>query len=220
MTGTIMTFVRGREIEMRTFAWLLPVGVLLLVASMAAQQPTAKPALPKPKAIVSPPFKPVASIKDIMDALVDPQSDVIFDAVATIVTKSGTEERAPGTDADWETVRKGALLLIEGGNLLMVQGRHAAGPGAKSEVPGVELEPVEIEALVKKNGGLFIRRAQGVVGAAIVALRAIEARNVQALSDAAGALDAACESCHSDFWYPNEKEQLKKVEEEQKLLFK
>ena len=187
---------------------------------MAAQQPTAKPAPPKPKATVSPPFRPVATIKDIMDALIDPQSDVIFEAVATILTKSGTEERAPRTDAEWEAVRKGALLLIEGGNLLIVPGRHAAGPGAKSEVPGVELEPLEIEALINKNGGLFNRRAQGVVGAAIVALRAIEAKDVQGLSNAAGALDAACESCHSDFWYPGEKETLKKVEEEQKRFFK
>ena len=155
-----------------------------------------------------------------MDALVDPQSDVIFEAVATIISKSGTEERAPKTDADWDAVRKGALLLIEGGNLLVVPGRHAAGPGAKSEVPGVELEPAEIEALINKNPGLFVRRAQGVVGAAIVALKAIEAKDVQGLSNAAGALDAACESCHSDFWYPGEKEILKKVEEEQKRLFK
>jgi hypothetical protein len=205
---------------MRTFAWLLPVGVLLCVAGIAAQQPTAKHAPPRPKAAVSPPLRPVATIKEIMDALVDPQSDVIFEAVATILTKSGTEERAPRTDADWEAVRKGALLLIEGGNLLMVPGRHAAGPGAKSEVPGVELEPAEIEALINKNPGLFVRRAQGVVGAAIVALRAIEAKDVQGLSNAAGALDAACESCHSDFWYPGEKEILKKVEEEQKRLFK
>jgi len=205
---------------MRTFAWLLAVGVLLCVAGIAAQQPTAKPAPPGPKAAASSPFRPVATIKEIMDTLVDPQSDVIFEAVATIITKSGTEERAPRTDAEWDAVRKGALLLIEGGNLLMVPGRHAAGPGAKSEVPGVELEPVEIEALINKNPGLFVRRAQGVVGAAIVALRAIEAKDVQGLSNAAGALDAACESCHSDFWYPGEKETLKKVEERQKSLFK
>ena len=215
-----MTFVRGREIEMRTFAWLLPVGVLLFVAGLAAQQPTAKPAPPKANATVSPPFIPVATIKDIMDALVDPQSDVIFEAVATILTKSGTEERAPRTDADWEAVRKGALLLIEGGNLLMVEGRRVAGPGTKSEVPGVELEPAEIEALINKNRALFVRRAQGVVNAAIVALRAIDAKNVQGLSNAAGGLDAVCESCHADFWYPGEKEKLKKAEEKQKLIFK
>lgn len=203
---------------MRTFAWLLPIGVLFYVASIAAQQPAAKPA--PPKAAVSPPFRAVASIKDIMDVLVDPQSDVIFEAVATILTNSGTEEKAPRTDADWDAVRKGTLLLIEGGNLLMVPGRRAAGPGAKSEVPGVELEPAEIEALIKKNPGLFVRRARGVVDAAIVALRAIEAKDVQGLNDAAGALDAACESCHSDFWYPGEKALLKKVEEEQKRLFK
>src|SRR2546422_3929524 len=136
---------------MRAFAWLFPVGVLLFVASIAAQSPTVKPAPPRPNRIVAPPFTPMASVKDIMDGVVDPQSDVIFEAVATILTKAGTEERAPRTDAEWEGVRTGALLLIEGAHLLMVRGRHVAGPGAKSEVPGVELEPAEMEALINKN---------------------------------------------------------------------
>lgn len=162
---------------MRTFAWLCPVGVLLFVASIAAQSPTGKPAPPRPNRTVSPPFTPMASVKDIMDGLVDPQSDVIFEAVATIATKSGIEERAPKTDADWEAVRTGALLLNEGAHLLMVQGRHVAGPGAKSEVPGVELEPAEMEALINKNWELFRKHAQGLVSVVTLALRAIDAKD-------------------------------------------
>lgn len=205
---------------MRTFVWLLPVTVLLLQASTVAQQPASKAAPATRNTAAQPPFTPVATIKDLMVALVDPQSDVVFEAVATIVSPTGIEERAPRTDAEWEAVRRGALLLIEGGNLLMVPGRHVAPPGTKSEVPGVELEPAEMDALISKNRDLFVRRAQGLVNAAIVALRAIDAKNARALSDAAGALDVACESCHLAFWYPNQEEQMKKALEEQKQIFK
>ena len=205
---------------MRAFVWLLPITVPLALTSVAAQQPTTKPAPPKPAAAAQTPFRPVATIKELMDALVDPQSDVVFEAVATIVTPGRIEEKAPRTDAEWAAVRRGTLLLIEGGNLLMVPGRRVAEPGAKSDVPGVELDPTEIDALISKNRGLFVRRAQGVVAAAQVALRAIDAKNSRALLDAAGALDVACESCHTDFWYPNQKEQLQKALEKQKDVFK
>ena len=167
---------------------------------MAAQQPTAKPALPKPKATVSPPFRPVATIKDIMDALIDPQSDVIFEAVATILTKAGTEERAPRTDADWEAVRTGALLLSEGAHLLMVQGRHVAGPGARSEVPGVELEPAEMEALINKNFDLFRKHAQGLVNVVTIALRAMrKAASHNSVRKLAGKFAAGATS--TTFWW-------------------
>jgi hypothetical protein len=205
---------------MRTFVWLLPVTVLVLQTSTAAQQPGSTAARQKPMAMAQIPFTPVSTIKDLMDALVDPQSDVVFEAVATIISPGGTEERAPKTDDEWAAVRKGALMLIEGGNLLMMPGRHVAAEGARSDVPGIELEPTEIDALINGNRDMFVRRAQGLVNAAIVALRAIDAKNVRGLSDAAGALDVACENCHTDFWYPNQAEQLKRVEERQKTLFK
>ena len=40
-------------------------------------------------------FRPTATVKDIMTSIVDPESDVLWNAVATIVSLSGTEEREP-----------------------------------------------------------------------------------------------------------------------------
>ncbi|MNC98622.1 hypothetical protein D3C83_166460 [compost metagenome] len=37
------------------------------------------------------------------------------------------------------------------------------------------------------------------------AFDAIEARNVQGLSEAGEALDVACENCHKVYWYPKDK---------------
>jgi hypothetical protein len=38
----------------------------------------------------------------------------------------------------------------------------------------------------------------------MVALKAIDARDKEALLDSGDAIDQACENCHVKYWYPNE----------------
>ena len=63
----------------------------------------------------------------------------------------------------------------------------------------------QMDALVAKSPGTFASRARGLVDATALALKAIDTKNVEGLSDAGGAIDEACENCHLTFWYPNEK---------------
>ena len=188
---------------MRNFAWLLCAGVaLLLVAACQARQPQTQPQTE---------YRPTATIKDIMDSLVDSGADVLFDSVATVVTKEGTEERAPHTDEEWKNVRRNAIRVIEGTNLLIMPGRHVAKPGEKSENPGIELSPEEIEAAIGKDRVAWTNFAHGLHDAAMDAFRAIEAKDAPALSNAGEKMDTACENCHLRYWYPNQEEELKKA---------
>ena len=50
------------------------------------------------------------------------------------------------------------------------------------------------------------------------ALRAIEAKNVAGLDAVGEKLDAACESCHRTYWYPNAPEPTKVFDEKADLL--
>ena len=63
-----------------------------------------------------------------MISIVDPQADVLWNAVATIIDASGTEERQPKTEEEWATVRRSAVQMVEVSNLLLVPGRQAARP--------------------------------------------------------------------------------------------
>jgi hypothetical protein len=189
---------------MRTTLRLIPIAFILFAVSLIAQ--TAKPPVPRPAAAApQTTYKPVATVKDVMDDIVIPSSEFVFNAVSTVQGPNGVEDKAPKNDAEWAEVRKHALLLSEAGNLLMVPGRHIAGPNDKSNNPGSELEPSQMEALVAKNRATFARRARGLIDATALALKAIDARNAEMLSDAGGEIDAACENCHLTFWYPNEK---------------
>src|SRR5262245_1150816 len=79
----------------------------------------------------------LSSVQELMDAIVDPSADALWNAVGTVVDKdAGIVEMAPKTDEEWHDVRRGAVRLIEGANLLRMPGRLAAPAGTKSETPG------------------------------------------------------------------------------------
>ena len=150
-------------------------------------------------------YTPTATIKDLMDAVVDPSADDVWNAVSSTVEKGGIRERAPKTDKEWADVRHGALRLVEGANLLMMPGRHMARPGEKSETPGVELEPAEMEALMNKDRAAWTARARRLQDVSLEVLKVVDAKDAGKLTDVGGELDTACENCHRQYWYPNEK---------------
>ena len=149
-----------------------------------------------------PAYRPTATIRDIMISIVDPQADVLWNAVATIIDASGTEERQPKTEEEWATVRRSAVQMVEVSNLLLVPRRQAARRGENSENPGIELEPAAIEKLIAEDPATWGKLVGGLHDAAVPALKAVEAKNVEALFEAGDKLEKACESCHHNYWYP------------------
>jgi hypothetical protein len=145
-----------------------------------------------------------SSIKDLMESIIDPSADAIWGAVRTVVDQQGVHEIFPKTPEEWLDVRRAAVRIIEGANLLMMPGREAAPPDAKSEVPGVELEPAAITALIKKNRKQFDAFAEELRFLGLEALKAADAKNAGLLLDVGGKIQDACERCHKAFWYPNE----------------
>jgi hypothetical protein len=187
---------------MRRFCWLFAASALVfvIVACNRAQPPAPTP------------LRPTATIKDIMDSMVDPSADALWESVATIVSAAGIEERQPRTDEDWANVHRKAIELVEATNLLLMEGRHVAKPNEKSENPEVELQPEEIEKIIASDRAAFVNFAHGLYDAAMPALRATETRNAQALLDAGEAIDNACENCHLKYWYPLSKQAEKAKE--------
>src|ERR1700756_3704250 len=78
-----------------------------------------------------------SSIRELMESIVDPSADALWGAVGTVVDKEGFHESLPRTPEEWLELRRAAVRIIEGCNLLMMPGREAAPPGTTSEAPGV-----------------------------------------------------------------------------------
>ena len=58
-----------------------------------------------------PPFKPVADVKELMQAVVDPSADVVWESVAIIFTKDHVEERRPRTKEEWAANRRVRFVI-------------------------------------------------------------------------------------------------------------
>jgi len=122
----------------------------------------------------APPFKPVADTKLLMQSIVDPNADVVWDSVKTIITAQGTEEIRPRSEAEWTAVRNSAIALAESGNLLMMPPRA-------------------------KNGGEWMALAQELIDTSQAAIRAAEARNADRLFTVGGDIYEACSHCHQRY---------------------
>ena len=179
-------------------------GALIVAAACTpkAEAPANTSAKPATQSTATADFRTTATIKDIMDSVVDPSADYIWDSVSTIVTRKGTEERRPRTDMEWKEVRRRAIALVEATNLLIMDGRKVARPGEKSENPGIELGPEEIQGLIDADHASLIKFAHGLHDAGMKALAAIDKKDADALSDSGEAIDEACEQCHLKYWYP------------------
>lgn len=148
---------------------------------------------------------PVATVKDLMLAIIDTNADVVWESVSSVSNEKGLIETRPQTDEDWMKVRHGALALAEGANMLMIPGRRVARPGEKSETPGVELEPEEMDALIAKDPATFHQRAAALRAAALEIVDAVDKKDADRVFAIGEHIERACENCHSHYWYPNEK---------------
>src|SRR5437016_510907 len=178
--------------HVKTFRWFL-LASLIVAGGACTKAPPAEPELPKP-----------ATIKDIMDSMVDPSGDFLFESIVTIADEKGIREKAPETDDEWKEVRARAIVLLEAPNLLVMPGRKVAQPGEKSKNPAVELSPELIQPLIDGDRLSFIKRASVLQDAAMAVLKAADAKDKKALFDALQKVDRACENCHLQYWYPND----------------
>lgn len=179
----------------------------LLVAGCAPKESavTAQSAQAAPPAVS--PLKPIAGIQDVMASMIDPAADFLWESVSTTVTRNATVEKQPRTDAEWAEVRRQAIILTEGANLIMMDGRHVVKEGSRLEDHGTpgNLTAEESEKAIAANRASFIAFAQALRDVGVSMLAAADARNPQGITDAGDTLDQVCEGCHLEFWYPGQK---------------
>ena len=185
---------------MKTALWVatgLSFSVLLLSACNKAPPPVA--------AAPAPSYQVYASIIDLMSGPVDKAADFLWDSVGTESSAKGPIDKSPKNDKEWAEVRAQALMLAEASNLLMMEGRVVAHPGQTLEnAPGEgDLTPEQSLAAINADRATFVAFARALQVTAASALKATEERNVDALLEAGGQIDEACEACHKKFWYPN-----------------
>jgi hypothetical protein len=143
-----------------------------------------------------------SSIKEIMELIIDPSANEIWQAVATITDRDGIHDLFPKTAKEWLDMRRAAVRIMEAGNLLMIPDRESAPVGTKSKTPGVELEPEQMNALIEKNRQSFNAFAGELRNLGMEALRASDDKNAALLLEIGDRMQPVCAGCHHTFWYP------------------
>jgi hypothetical protein len=170
----------------------LSVGLGLAGCSARVSSPSAQTAI-----------RPIASIQELMQSVIDPSADGVWNAVETVTTRAGDEVRVPKTAQEWQEARSGAITLVEGTNLLVMPERVVGHTYFPAEAEGA-LDSTQIQKTIGDRREAFNGFAVALRAAGLGALAAIDAKDPVALVKAGGALDEICEGCHMTFWYPNQ----------------
>ena len=142
-------------------SWLVTLGSIFALAGCGGG--------PQP-----PPYKAVADVKLLMQAVIDPAADELWEATGWIITAAGTEQRKPKNEEEWTVVRNQAVALTEAGNLLMMAPRA-------------------------KDGDVWMKQAQDMMTTGEAAWRAAEARDWDKLFTVGGDIYESCSNCHQKY---------------------
>jgi hypothetical protein len=190
---------------------------LLFAAALASQQCMSEPAATTAAATPAAPsldssLAPTLSVKELMEHVIDPTADWIFDAAVIDITHKGVTETKPLSDEDWLKVERGGYLLAESTNLLKIPRRMVPPEEeGKPHQPGEpELPPEQIQAKIEKDRALWYTYADGLRTAALEAVRVAKARDFDGLFTVGDRVDKACEACHLEYWYPGDREAVLK----------
>ena len=158
--ATIRAVKQTQRQAMHSFRFLL-IGFTLLLASCSA---------PKTQA----PFNTPLTMRELMEWVIDPAADGVWESVAWISNSEGDKEIFPTTQAQWDVVRNSAATLVEAANLLMLDTR----------------------AFDQTN---WMQAARRLSKTAEIALKAAKDKDVQLVFDIGAEIYNACSSCHRQY---------------------
>jgi len=118
-------------------------------------------------------------VHGIMEHILYPSSAIVWGNAGYVITEDGEQSLAPTTEEEWHNIEDHAAMIMETANLLILPGR---GP----------------------NNEEWIRLSKKLAVTGELAFKAAQAKDVDALFDAGGAIYQSCLACHERYIVPNE----------------
>ncbi len=119
------------------------------------------------------PYKPVATVDELMDGTITPAAEIFWESVSTTITADGVDEKYPRTNDEWEAVWGGAMTIAESGNLLMMPSR------ARDEE--------------------WMRLASALVDVGVEGAKAARSRNPEMVLEVGEKIYNVCTECHMKY---------------------
>lgn len=155
---------------------LIGTATLLFLSALALQHcRAAGPADTASDGGGEPQFKIVATTDQVMDAIIIPHAQAVWDAV---VYENGKMVSEPKTDDDWYNLQMHAYAVAEAGNLLKMPPRA-------------------------KDNGDWMKFSTALTDSSMAVVRAAEKKDVEGLLAAGGNVYNVCTDCHRQYVTPD-----------------
>ena len=147
--------------------------VLLAIALCGCQSETTPPAANVTETSQVQ-YQEVADMKQLMNWIMEPSADVVWESVGTIITEEGEQNLRPETDEQWTAIRDAAAIVAESGNLLLTPGRL-------------------------RDRDDWVKHSHALTKASQAVIAAAEAKDVDSLFTAGGDMYLVCTACHEQY---------------------
>jgi hypothetical protein len=159
---------------MKTVHWLFVVSVALFISGIGFVIAAARTTRDAAPAVETPLTTPVASVKQIMSAIVMPSAAVVWNSVSTVISEKGVVDTEPRTDEEWAVVGSSAAALVESANLMMTGNRVV-------------------------DQGDWITMSRALADTGMQALKAAQEKNKDGILSAGEVINKACDACHERY---------------------
>jgi cytochrome c556 len=149
------------------------------------------------------------NLHELMKNVVAPQTQVVWDVGNEALDDQGNPDASKLKPADWTRIAAAAGKVKQASQTL-AQADHvmAAAPGQKIEGEGSTPEAFgakQVQKVMDANSKVFRAFAQQLASSMDEVIAAAQKKDATKLADVSGRLDQVCESCHMQFWYPEQK---------------
>ena len=121
-----------------------------------------------------PAYNTSLGVIQLMNLVLEPASDILWDSGGWVLDASGYEELYPTTDEGWAYVRAQAAIVVEAGNMLALPGRA-------------------------EDSDAWLIYAEGLSEAGILAMEAAATQNEDDFFQAGAQLYSVCTACHQAY---------------------
>jgi len=178
-------------------ALLLLPALALIAACSQDNQPAAEP-----------------TVHDVMLEQIDGNADPIWEITNLALDETATIDGTKLSDAQWADGERRALAAKVGADTLAaMQSFTVVKPGVKISDEDVEggTTAAKVQAYIDARPQEF-RQFAGVLSAHMADLAtAAKAHDTARATPLVDQLDGVCESCHLEFWYPDQKAQVESI---------
>ncbi len=184
----------------KTYVYMLALAVF---AAGCSKEKQAEPTKPEP-----------TTVHEFMVERIDPDADAIWAIGNAAISENASIDPALMTDKNWTDLKAAADRMAGHARALEnLDPLLAVKPGMKIADEGTEgaPSPAMIQAHLEKDTDVFRALADSLTTHGTDLSAAAAKKDAVTAGRLINEMDGVCESCHLEFWYPEQKELMKKM---------